>query len=317
LTLLGIEIGGTKRVLVVGDHTSGPLARERRPMRCSGDWEADLDAIVVGARALLRSAEAAGQGALEAIGVAAPGPVDRRTGVLRNPPNLPGWRDVPLAERLEAAFGVPVRVENDANAAALAEHRFGAGRGTADLVFLTMSTGIGGGVLSCGKLVTGAQGFAGELGHIAVVPNGRRCACGLRGCLEAYCGGQALTTWLRRNTPTSSRIFERAEGARARIGPELWLESLREGDAFAAEVLSSWLDRLAIGIASIVMAFDPERIVLGTIAVAAGEALCFAPLRERVGARLWPAQRAALSIVPGALGETLPEHAALAVAAGG
>jgi glucokinase len=315
LTLLGIEIGGTKRVLAVGDHNSGPIARERRPMCCSGNWEADLDGIVDEARSLLRRVEAAGQGPLEAIGVAVPGPVERRTGVLRNPPNLRGWRDVPLAARLTAAFGVPVQVENDANAAALAEHRFGAGRGTSDMVFLTMSTGVGGGILSGGRLVTGARGFAGELGHVAVVPNGRRCFCGLRGCLEAYCGGQALTKWLRRNTPSSSRIFERAAGERARIGPERLLEALADGDPFAAEVFSAWLDRLAIGIAAIVMAFDPERIVLGTIAVAAGEAHCFVPLRERVAARLWPAQRESLSIVPGLLGETLPEHAALAVAA--
>ncbi len=317
MTLLGIDIGGSKRVLAVGDHSSGVFARRRHPMRFSGDWREDLRVMIDEARDLVSEVERAGQGPLEAIGVAAPGPVERRTGVLRNPPNLPGWRDVPLAQVLEEAFGVPVRVENDANAAALAEHRFGAGRGCQDMVYLTMSTGVGGGVISDGRLVHGANGFAGELGHIPIVRNGRRCHCRLRGCLEAYVGGQAWSNQLRRHVPTSSRIFEWVEGDRSRIGPEMLLAAAREGDPFATEELSRWLDHLALGIVPLVMAFDPERIVLGTIAVAAGEALCFEPLRERVAARIWGEQAERLAIVPTLLGEALPEQAALAVAGAG
>ena len=295
MTLLGIDIGGSKRVLAVGDHSSGVFARRRHAMRFSGDWREDLRVVIGEARDLLNEVERAGQGPLEAIGVAAPGPVERRTGVLRNPPNLPGWRDVPLAQLLEEAFGVPVRVENDANAAALAEHRFGAGRGCRDMVYLTMSTGVGGGVISDGRLVHGANGFAGELGHIPIVRNGRRCQCRLRGCLEAYVGGQAWSNQLRRRVPTASRIFEHVDGDRSRIGPEILLAAAREGDSFATEELSRWLDYLALGLVPLVMAFDPERIVLGTIAVAAGEALCFEPLRERVAARIW-GEQAALAV---------------------
>lgn len=317
MTLLGIDIGGSKRVLAVGDHSSGVFARRRHPMRFSGDWREDLRVVIGEARDLLNEVERAGQGPLEAIGVAAPGPVERRTGVLRNPPNLPGWRDVPLAQLLEEAFGVPVRVENDANAAALAEQRFGAGRGCRDMVYLTMSTGVGGGVISDGRLVHGANGFAGELGHIPIVRNGRRCQCRLRGCLEAYVGGQAWSNQLRRRVPTASRIFEHVDGDRSRIGPEILLAAAREGDSFATEELSRWLDYLALGLVPLVMAFDPERIVLGTIAVAAGEALCFEPLRERVAARIWGEQAERLAIVPALLGEALPEQAALAVAGAG
>ncbi|MFO0687526.1 MAG: ROK family protein [Myxococcota bacterium] len=317
MTLLGLDIGGTKRVVVVGDHTGRPLARRRTAMAFSGAWRTDLEAIVGEARALLEEARAGGAGPLAAVGVAAPGPVELRTGLLRNPPNLPGWRDVPLADVLREAFGVPVSVQNDANAAALAEHRFGAGRGSADMVYLTMSTGVGGGVVSGGRLVVGANGFAGELGHIPIVRGGLRCACGLRGCLEAYVGGQAWARRLRRIVPRTSRVFERAEGERARIGSELLLEAAREGDAFARGELERWLDHLALGIAGIVMAFDPDRIVLGTIAVAAGEALCFGPLRERVVALVWPGQAERLAIVPAALGAALPEQAALAVAGAG
>ncbi len=314
MTLLGIDIGGSKRVLAVGDHTSGGFARRRHPMRFSGDWREDLRVMIGEARDLLSEVAGTGQGPLEAIGVAAPGPVERRTGVLLNPPNLPGWRDVPLAQLLEDAFGVPVRVENDANAAALAEHRFGAGRGTLDMIYLTMSTGVGGGVISGGRLVQGANGFAGELGHIPIVRNGRRCHCGLRGCLEAYVGGQAWAKRLQRSVPESSRIFELVDGDRSRIAPESLLAAARADDPFAREELSRWLDDLALGIVPLVMAFDPARIVLGTIAVAAGEALCFEPLRDRVSSRLWPEQAERLSIVPGMLGDALPEQAALAVA---
>jgi len=289
-------------------------------MRFSGDWRRDLAGMIDEARGLLREAsESGGEGSrpLEVIGVSAPGPVDLRTGTLRNPPNLPGWRDVPLVEVLSETFSVPVRIENDANAAALAEHRFGAGRGATDIVFLTMSTGIGGGVLCGGRLVRGARGFAGELGHVPVVPSGRRCHCGLRGCLEAYVGGQGWAERLRRVVPRSGRIFELASGDRSKIGPEVLLAAAREGDTLALSELSRWLDLLAAGLVPVVMAFDPERIVLGTIAVAAGEALCFGPLRERLATRLWPHQAESLEIVPALLGDALPEQAALAVAGAG
>jgi len=311
MALLGIDIGGTKRVLAVSDHTDRVLARRREPMRCSGDWRRDLDGLIAAARAL---ADEAGAGPLDAIGVAAPGPIDGDSGILRNPPNLPGWRDVPLADRLREAFGIPVRIENDANAAALAEHRFGAGRGVDDLVYLTMSTGVGAGVLSAGRLVRGARGHAGELGHVAVVHGGRRCACGLRGCLEAYAGGLAWSKALRRRVPPTSAIHAIVRGDRSRIGPEAVLEAARAGDAFALAELARWREHVAIGIATLVMAFDPARVVLGTIAVAAGEALCFAPLRAQVAERIWPHQSERLEIVPAALGEALPERAGLAVA---
>lgn len=317
MSLLGFDIGGTKRVLVVGDHKARPLVRRRIPMTFSGDWRLDLEGMIGEARALLESARrsgGAGARSLEAIGVAAPGPVDVGRGLLVNPPNLPGWREVPLARVLGKAFGVPVRVENDANAAALAEYRFGAGRGVEDLVYLTMSTGVGGGVVSGGRLVEGATGAAGELGHIPIVRGGRRCACGLRGCLEAYTGGQAWAKHLRRKTPTTSRVHALAAGDRVRIGPELLIAAARAGDRFAREELARWLDHLAQGLVPIVMAFEPRRIVLGTIAVAAGQRLCFGPLRARVEAQLWPAQAERLSIVPAELGRRLPEQAALAVA---
>ena len=311
--LLGIDIGGTKVVLAVGDETATTIAARRRPMALSGDWRADLDALVEEAKSVLREADVSSE-ALSRIGVSVPGPADPAAGVLINPPNLPGWVDVPVAHHLAEALGAPARIENDANAAALAEARFGAGQGVDDLVYLTMSTGVGGGVISGGRLVHGAFGAAGEPGHLPIVPDGRTCACGLHGCLEAYTGGNAWRDHLRTIAPRDSDAVARAGGDPSALLPEHVVEAARAGDAWATERFGEWLDALAQGIAAIVMLLEPKRIVLGTIAVAAGETLCFAPLRERLATRLWAHQIERLEIVPAALGEALPERAGFAVA---
>lgn len=314
--LLGIDIGGTKVVLAVGDREGEPVAVRRLPTPLSGVWRDDLDAIAAEARSLLGSTEAAPHADLTQVGVSLPGPVDPLEGVLINPPNLPGWRDVPVAAHLAEALGTATRIENDANAAALAEARFGAGQGIADLVYLTMSTGVGGGVIAGRRLVRGAFGAAGEPGHLPIVPEGRACACGLRGCLEAYVGGNAWRDHLRGCAPASSRAVALAGGDRAAILPEHVVAAAHEGDVWSREALEAWVDDLAQGLVSIVMLLEPRRIVLGTIAVAAGEALCFAPLRAQLAARLWPQQTERLEIVPAALGERMPERAGLAVALG-
>ncbi|MHA7837148.1 MAG: ROK family protein [bacterium] len=315
MSLLGIDVGGTKLAMAVGGRDGAPTHRMRRAIALTGDWRRDLEVLTDDARRLLEEATKAGASPLERIGVSVPGPLDREAGLLLNPPNLPGWSEVPVGSVLEAAFGVETRVENDANAAALAEWHFGAGRLQRDsLVYLTMSTGVGGGLVLGGRLHRGAHGGAGELGHAAVELPGIVCACGLQGCLEAYVGGNAWRDRLRRVTPDESDVLARAGGAKESIRPEHLVEAARTGDAFALREMSRWLDYLSRGLATLVMTLEPEVIVLGTIAVAAGEELCFAPLRERVAARLWPHQAARLSIVPAALGEDLPYRAGLAVA---
>jgi glucokinase len=316
MAYLGIDIGGTKVALAVSGADGSPIRHMRRPIGATGDWRRDIDHLIEDARGLLREAEEAGLDRVERIGVSVPGPADTVRGILLNPPNLPGWSDVPVAERLRSALGIETRIENDANAAALAEWHFGAGQGSRDLVYLTMSTGVGGGLVLDGRLHRGAFGGAGEVGHIPVEAPGLECACGLRGCLEAYVGGNAWRDRLREITPADSLVFERAGGERVAIRPEHLIEAARAGDGFAEAELARWLDYLAQGIVALVMTLDPERIVLGTIAVAAGEALCFAPLRERVAARLWRQQAEHLKIVPAALGSELPLRAGLAIALG-
>jgi len=311
-SLLGIDIGGSKVALAVGDAHGRVLARRRRATEPSGDAVRDLERIAADARQLLAEAGVA-PGALAAIGVSAPGPVDPAQGAVVRPPNLPGWDVVPVRDHLRAALAAPVRVENDANAAALAEWRWGAGRGCDDFVYLTMSTGVGGGLVLGGRLHAGWRGNAGEVGHLPVEWDGEPCACGLRGCLEAYVGGAAWAQRLRRLAPEGSRVAALA-GGRERVTPKDLVAAAREGDAFALAEMARWNEYLARGIVALVFVLAPRAIVLGTIAAAAGEALCFAPLRERVKACVWPLLGRDLAILPAGLGDALPDLAGLAVA---
>lgn len=311
--LLGWDIGGTKTVGVVARDTGEILAESRLEEWASGDWSTDLDTLVEQAHALLQSA-GAGPESLSALGVSAPGPLSLATGRVIEAPNLAGWADVPVVEQLSRRLGAPVRLENDANAAALAEWRFGAGQGCRNLIYLTLSTGLGAGLILDGKLYRGTSDQAGEVGHIPVVSGGRTCHCGLSGCLEAYVGGAALADIMREDLARGEQtsILERAGGDPAHVSARLWVEALREGDPYAARLREDFLDHLAQGLAILVHSFDPELIVLGTI-VQKNPDLFLDDLIPRVRARTWSSMHHT-GLVAGELGERLPAYAALCVA---
>jgi glucokinase len=310
--LLGIDLGGTKIAYALGGDDGHPRRERRRPTEPSGDPRADVDRIAADLRALLAE-EGLRPAELAAVGVSVPGPFDPDSGTVLRPPNLPGWDAVPLRDWLGEALGAPVHLDNDANAAALAEWRFGAGRGARHLVYLTMSTGIGAGLILGGRLYRGVRASAGELGHVALEWGGEPCSCGQRGCAEAYLGGACLERRLRRITPGGSRVAALA-GGREHATPVHLVAAARAGDAFARAELSRYVHYLGRLLSLAVFAFAPEVIVLGTIAVAAGEELCFAPLRRLVAATTWPHMSAGLRILPAALGASLPAHSGLAVA---
>jgi glucokinase len=310
--LLGIDVGGTKVAFGVGDERGRVLARSRRPTEPSGRPEDDLERMAHDARALLEESGVALED-VAAVGVSLPGPLDLEAGLVLSPPNLPSWNRAPVRDRLARAFGRPVFLENDANAAALAEWRFGAGRGLQHLVYLTMSTGIGGGLVLGGRIYRGVFASAGEIGHVPIEWDGEPCACGRRGCLEAYVGGASWTRRLRRIAPADSRAVALA-GGRERVRPEEIVAAAREGDAFALAEMDRFNDYLVRGIVMVAFALAPEAIVLGTIPTAAGEELCLGPVRERVAGRIWPFLAERLRILPAALGDSLPYRAGLAVA---
>jgi glucokinase len=308
---LGLDVGGTKVALALGDDASRVVARARIPFPATGDPARDIAKMFEAAERLLAE-RGASLRELEAVGLAVPGPLDAARGRVLSPPNLPGWHEVELAERFRAATGARVAVENDADAAALAEWRHGAARGSEHAVYLTMSTGVGGGLVLGGRLHRGALG-AGEIGHAPVEWEGEPCACGLRGCLEAYVGGAAWARHLRAVATADGRVAALA-GGRERIRPEHLLAAARERDAFALAELARWNGYLARGLVWLAMVVSPEVIVLGTIARAAGEALCLSPLRELVARHTWPRVARGVRIVASELGDELPERAALAVA---
>ena len=309
---LGIDIGGSKAVAALGRDGGDIVAESRLDDWASGAWEKDLETLTEQARALLdRSGVAPAD--LAALGISAPGPLDPVRGVVLEAPNLPGWVDVPVVERLGETFGTPCLLENDANAAALAEWRRGAGRGRRNLVFLTMSTGVGAGLILDGRLYRGARYLAGELGHVPIVPGGRPCNCGLRGCLEAYTSGNALAERIREDLERGrgARILELA-GEAKEINARHWVAAVREGDAYAEELRAEFVDHLAQGLALILLGLDVECFVLGTI-VQQNADLFLPELRERVAERVWPVLRD-VEIVAGELGARLPAYAALSVA---
>jgi len=236
-------------------------------------------------------------------GVGAPGPVDVKAGLVVSPPNLPGWRDVPLGRLLGRSLGLTLALQNDANVAGLAEHRFGAGRGCSPLVYLTVSTGIGGAILLDGRLVSGVRGAAGEVGHLVLLPDGPLCGCGNRGCLEALASGTAVARRAREAVrhAVKSRLTERFAARPSRITAAAVAELAREGDPEAVRILSEAMEHLGRGVAGLVNLMNPERVVIGGGLSALGPAL-FDPVRRAVARYANVLAAASVSVVPAELG---------------
>lgn len=296
--LLGIDLGGTKSAALIGTPGGQILHRVAGPTPARDG----PNAVVAFLADLARKARALAPGPVAGVGVSAGAPADAQTGRVFEAPNLPGWghdKGVALADLLSHALdGLPVRVENDANATALAEHRFGAGRGTSDMAFVTLGTGVGAGLILNGRLWRGATGAGGEIGHVCVEENGRACLCGLRGCLEAYASGPSLVRVAKENglagAPTGKAVIAAA----------------RHDDPAAQAAVAQAAEMLGRGLATLCMIVNPEVIVLGTLAVHAGDLLL--PDAERiVRERTWPRLHRHLRIVPASLGDRAQDLAAL------
>lgn len=292
MAVLGIDIGGTK--IAAGLVTAGGevLARDQIPTAVEQGPAAAMERL----GALVVELERRAGVKAVACGVGAPGPLDTRTGVVLEPPNLRTWWGFALREALATRLGVGVTVENDANCAALAEARFGAGRGVCTLVYLTLSTGVGSGVVVNGALLTGERGFATELGHTTVDLNGRRCGCGLRGCLEALCSGTAIAAQLEEALAKGERSSLTAPVTAAQV-----VDAVRAGDALAARVWAGAMEALAAGVGNFITAFNPGRVVLGGGLTAAGP-LLFDAVRAQAPRRALAVLARGVEIVPAALG---------------
>jgi glucokinase len=275
---VGIDIGGTKVAggLVAEDGTVVARARRDTPHRSKSPGVVE-DTIVEVVSELLDLAD----DPVVAVGIGAAGFVaaDRATVVFA--PHL-SWRGEPLEANLQRRVPVPISVDNDANAAAWAEWRFGAAQGETHLMMITLGTGIGGALLFDGQVVRGKYGIAGEFGHMQVVPGGQRCECGNRGCWEQYASGNALVREARSlmtaNSPVASDLLDRVEGDPMALTGPLITEAAREGDPTATELLGEIGQWLGVGIANLAAAFDPGTFVVGGGVSAAGD-LLLAPAR--------------------------------------
>ena len=298
--VLGLDIGGTKLRAAVVDGAGRVLSFRVRPTHTRATAESELAALFELGRLAVEDAKVAWSD-LAGIGIGCGGPLDAVAGVLLAPAHLPSWRNVPVTAMAEDALGLPAVLENDATAAAAAEHRYGAGLGTRDLIYLTISTGVGGGIVLDGRLHRGPTGNGGELGHVTVDWHGRPCrGCGRLGCLEAYVSGTSIAERALEAlaaTPDSSTLRELGV-----VTAEDVAAAARDGDALARAVWDETVEALAVGLTSIVNLFEPERIVLGGGVTATGEQL-LGPVRERVRAAAMTPAGTATDIVRSALGD--------------
>ncbi len=308
--ILALDFGGTKHsaaLAVRGERAWRAHRRVPAPPRANG--AADQATVFALARELLGGERPA------AIGVSFGGPVDFTTGTVRLSHHVPGWENVPLQAVLEAEFGAPARVDNDANVAALGEHRFGAGQGCDSLLYITISTGVGGGWILNGQPWRGQDGMAGEIGHVTVDPAGPVCLCGKRGCVERLASGPYLAQRARERLEQEPG---RGAGLRAlvsddlaRVDARLVAQAAAQGDELAQSVLAEAGHALGVGIGNAANLVNPARFVLGGGVTKAGEGWWQA---VRAAARATALPEVLFEIVPAGLGDDAPLWGAVALA---
>lgn len=295
--VLGIDIGGTNVVVgAVSPDGRQVLGLRSEPTEASRGPDRVIDRIVSLAREAIAEARRS-EARIVGVGIGSPGPLDTRTGVVILTPNL-GWTDMPLRDRIATALGLPATLDNDANCALAGEAWVGAARGARHAVAFTLGTGIGGGIIVDGQLVHGASDVAGEIGHMTIETNGRRCGCGNDGCLEAYASGPAIA---RR----AAEAIEAGAESSLRTTPlavtaETVFQAAADGDPLALEVVQDTARYLGVGVANLINILNPEVVVICGGVTRAGERL-FAPLRREVARRAFRPAVQACRILPGEL----------------
>ena len=292
---IGIDVGGTK-INAFRVTRDGTIAERTSRPTPADDEAATMSAMVELARALTTPD-------VIAVGVGAAGLIDAKEGVLRFAPNL-AWRNLPIAERMRDALGLPCQVDNDASMAAYGEFRFGAGRGYRHLLLVTVGTGLGGGIVSDGRLFRGANGFAAEIGHIIVEPGGPLCGCGNRGCWEQVAAGRAIDRMGREEAREHehSTLRRLAGGDPDEVTGELVTQAAKQGDDAARGILAEAGRRLGQGIAGLVNVLDPQVVVVGGGAIVAGDLLLDPARAAFLDAVEGPEFRPRVPIVPAELG---------------
>ena len=315
---IGVDIGGTKTAIVLSSEPPAVLARVEFPTLPDQGPARALDLIQKNIRQLLH---ARGSRKIQpgAIGVSCGGPLDRVSGVIQAPPNLPTWVDVPITSVLQREFNIDCRLENDANAGAVAEHRFGAGRGTRHMVFLTMGTGMGAGIIADGQLYRGASDQAGEIGHVRLTRSGP-VGYHKAGSVEGWASGGGMAQVAYREVAAAIQHGEATTMStnfhdNGMLTAKDVAVAAQQGDKLAKRIVHSTGIRLGEALAILVDVLNPERIVIGGLAMRFGEGL-LAPARMKMAREALRTSADDCQIVPAALGEQIGDIAAICVAMG-
>ena len=308
----GLDIGGTKCAVSVGNVTDTDITilhREEFPT-AGKSWQEVLAIYVDKIEALSETYE------IDNIGVSCGGPLDSTEGIIQSPPNLPGWDDVPIVQYLMDAFNVPVHVQNDANACALAEAKYGAGRGARNVVFMTFGTGLGAGLVLDGKLYSGTNDNAGEIGHIRLAPRGPK-GYNKDGSAEGFCSGAGIARLAgirAREYEVEYAGSESAEQARAgTLTTKDLFAHVRAGDPFCTRVFRESAEKLATLLAYTIDILNPEVIVLGGVFMRNAD-LFMREIEPILAREALPGARKVCRIVPAGLSENIGDYAALAIA---
>ena len=316
LNLIGYDIGGTKIGIGVG-NSAGKIFAKARLDNKDTDPAVILPQLVEVTKKLLAEANLT-IADITAFGISSPSPADILNGIIVAPPNNPLWRNVPIRQYLSDELGIEGFFENDANCGMLAEWFFGAGRGAQDVIYLTMSTGIGGGIVAAGHLLHGRNRTAGEVGHVVIEDSGRQCNCGLKGCYEAYCGGRAIAQRMQEELADipDAAVVRFAGGKLEDVDLVALEKAVRAGDEYACNLWDEMCRRNAQAIGGMINTFNPERIILGTIAWAAGD-LFMDPLKKYLPNYAWKELYESCELVPSELRRDIGYYAGIAGALNG
>lgn len=252
--VIGVDLGGTNLRTALLSPDGKILDKHKEATRASDGWKKVVARLI---DSIKKQHESAGRMGVNVagVGVGAPGVIQSDRGIVVKSPNFPDWNNLPLKDALEKALDLPVHIENDANAAALGEQWLGAGHGIGSMILLTLGTGVGGGIVLNNQIWQGADGMAGELGHMTVIPDGRLCGCGNNGCLEMYASARGIVQSYHERKHATASFTE--------VTSELVYELARKGEADALAVMQGMGSMLGIGIANLINIFNPEMIVIG------------------------------------------------------
>ncbi len=303
LPVIAIDLGGTKIAVGVISHKYQILAREYHLTLADEGVEAVINRIVLAIEQIIGPRDTDLK-QLYGVSIAAAGAIDSPRGIITFSPNLPGWHDVPLRDIVSERLGIKTWLINDTNAAALAEHHLGIGKGIDNLIYLTVGTGIGGAIILDGKLYTGVCGSAGEIGHMTIDTNGLRCKCGNIGCLETLASGSAIAREAIEHISRGERssLTEIVAGKIENITAKEAAMAAQRGDSLAQDVIGRAATYLGVGLVNLVNIFNPEMIIIGGGVANMGD-LLLNPARQVVKERAFPVSAAAVRIVTTQFGD--------------